>query len=140
MAAQASVKKQRTDEEIQLAYTKMKNELRTFGVKLTEFQSDKAEHLSVIEVLNKQPGGKKTYRMIGEALVESTVKETLPKLQNQVTSLSNLKQVFFKYGLFDVRIDVIFKTFFIRASKYQIRAEKSRNPRVYAEVRLENTV
>ena len=95
MAAQASVKKQRTDEEIQLAYTKMKNELRTFGVKLTEFQSDKAEHLSVIEVLNKQPGGKKTYRMIGEALVESTVKETLPKLQNQVTSLSNLKKVFF---------------------------------------------
>merc|ERR1712018_121944 len=109
----------------------MKQELRTFGVKLTEFQSDKAEHMSVIEVLQKHPEDKRTFRMIGEALVESTVKETLPKLQHQVESLSNLiEQLNQKFEQKNLEIREFMQKYNLKtpADKAQEAAEEQKEP------------
>lgn len=56
--------------------------------KIIELGHDKDEHEIVLETLNSSESGRKCYRMVGGALVESDVKTTVPILQTKKDKLT----------------------------------------------------
>merc|ERR1711981_97463 len=71
-------------EEIKLQENKLRSELRGLTVRLVEHTREEMEHNSVLSVLRIQPENKRAYRMIGDVLTESTVKEVIPSLEQRL--------------------------------------------------------
>merc|ERR1712063_30416 len=69
-----------SNEEIVQGFQRLRAEQRQLANKLSELEMDLNEHKLVIETLTGVDGDRKCFRMVGEVLVERTVKEVLPAL------------------------------------------------------------
>mmetsp|Transcript_30793 Transcript_30793/g.51516 ORF Transcript_30793/g.51516 Transcript_30793/m.51516 type:complete len:128 (+) Transcript_30793:106-489(+) len=77
-------------EEILGAYKKMMAECQQIASKVQELTLEKDEHKLVIEQLSKLEPERKAFRLIGGVLVEKTVGEALPQVQQNFDGISEL--------------------------------------------------
>ncbi|XP_067835005.1 prefoldin subunit 2 [Heptranchias perlo] len=77
-------------EQVLAGFNKLRQEQRGLAGKGAELEQEVAEHGLVIETLTDVDPGRKCYRMVGGVLVERTVKEVLPALENNKQQLVKL--------------------------------------------------
>lgn len=83
-------------QDILEGFNKLRQEQRGIALKLAELEADIAEHSIVLDALGKVDKDRKCYRLIGGVLVERTVGEVVPALQQNKTQISQLTEVFGK--------------------------------------------
>jgi len=71
-------------------YKDMNNEVQRLTQKINELTMEKDEHRLVIDTLKELEGDRKTFRMIGGVLVERTVSEVLPSVQENHDGIEGL--------------------------------------------------
>lgn len=64
--------------------------------KIAEIESERKEHIIVIETLRKTSGDRRCWKMSGETLVEKDKSETLQTLQQQLDNINQILEVLFK--------------------------------------------
>merc|ERR1712226_1246630 len=79
-----------SNEEIVQGFQRLRAEQRQLANKLSELEMDLNEHKLVIETLTGVDGDRRCFRMVGEVLVERTVKEVLPALQTNHEQLGKV--------------------------------------------------
>jgi len=83
-ASKATAPPKLSDQEIQVSFSRLQNELQTLAQKIGELESEAEEHELVLTTLNETLGkepDRKCFRLIGGVLVERTVKDVVPALQ-----------------------------------------------------------
>ena len=71
-------------------YKNMVSECQAMANKIGELTLERDEHTLVAEQLNKLEGDRKAYRLIGGVLVEKTVGEVLPPVQQNLEGITQL--------------------------------------------------
>lgn len=61
-------------------YRELTSESQKLMVKISELEMDRNEHRLVEETLTPLEGNRRAYRLVGEVLVERSVKEVLPSV------------------------------------------------------------
>ncbi|XP_030635941.1 prefoldin subunit 2 [Chanos chanos] len=79
-----------TPEQVVATFQRMRQEQRSMASKLAELQMEISEHSLVIDTLQEVDPSRKCYRMVGGVLVERTVKEVLPALENNKEQISKV--------------------------------------------------
>ncbi len=69
-------------------YKKMTSDCQQIASKISELNMEKDEHRLVVETLSKLEGSRKAFRLIGGILVERTVEEVLPAVQEHFEGVS----------------------------------------------------
>ncbi|KAL9965524.1 hypothetical protein ACROYT_G029333 [Oculina patagonica] len=77
-------------EQIVLQFNQMRQEYRSIMGKIGELEMEVNEHGIVIEALKGVEPERRCFRMIGGVLVERTVKDVLPALENNKDQISGL--------------------------------------------------
>lgn len=77
-------------QEILSKYRQMTSECQQITGKIGELNLDKEEHKLVDDTLEKLESGRKTYRLIGGVLVESTVGEVGPLVKNNLEGITTI--------------------------------------------------
>lgn len=72
---------------LQLKYNEYKQTLEDLQTKIIELGRDKDEHEIVLSTLKETDADRKCYRMVGNALVDTNVKTTIPILQTNRDNL-----------------------------------------------------
>lgn len=72
-------------------YRDLLSECQNLHAKISELEMDRAEHALVEETLKPLEPDRRAYRLVGECLVERTVKEVLPSV---VTNRENVSETF----------------------------------------------
>uniref|UniRef100_A0A3P9IT50 Prefoldin subunit 2 n=1 Tax=Oryzias latipes TaxID=8090 RepID=A0A3P9IT50_ORYLA len=75
-------------EQVVATFQRMRQEQRSMASKAAELEMDINEHSLVIETLKEVDPSRKCYRLVGGVLVERTVKEVLPALENNKEQIS----------------------------------------------------
>ncbi|KAF9506124.1 hypothetical protein BS47DRAFT_1353278 [Hydnum rufescens UP504] len=91
--SKATAPQKLSDQEIQVSFSRLQNELQTLAQKIGELESEAEEHELVLTTLNETLGkepNRKCFRLIGGVLVERTVKDVVPALQ---TNRNGIQQV-----------------------------------------------
>jgi len=76
--------------ELQAQYNQKKENIQTLVEKLNDLESQSDEHKVVIESLKPMPEDRKCFRMIGGTLVERTVGEVIPALEETRVGLKGI--------------------------------------------------
>ena len=87
-----SAQKKPSEQEIVAHFQKLRDEQRIIASKAAELQVEQKSHELVLETLKDVDKARKCYRMIGGVLVERTVNEVMPALEqnkDQVRTPSN---------------------------------------------------
>jgi prefoldin subunit 2 len=87
--------KKPNEQEIVSHFQKLREEQRMIASKAAELQVEQKSHELVLETLKDVDKSRKCYRMIGGVLVERTVNEVLPALEqnkDQITKLIDTLQ------------------------------------------------
>lgn len=71
-------------------YKNMVAECQQMATKIGELTLERDEHGLVLEQLNKLEGDRRAYRLVGGVLVERTVAEVLPPVQQNYDGISQL--------------------------------------------------
>ncbi|XP_075049343.1 prefoldin subunit 2 [Mixophyes fleayi] len=90
MASQ--VEKQIAAEQVVAGFNRLRQEQRSLASKEAELEMELNEHTLVIETLKDVDPSRKCYRMVGGILVERTVKEVLPALENNKEQINKIIQ------------------------------------------------
>eukprot|EP00794_Sanderia_malayensis_P019214 gene19214-21138_t len=93
MSAANSKKKNKSElsqEQIIMKFNQLRQEQRMLANKFTELEMDVGEHNTVIDTLKSVDGERKCFRSVGGVLVERTVKDVLPALENNKAQIQNL--------------------------------------------------
>lgn len=72
----------------------LNNELSQLQDKEVQFQIDLQQHQRVLETIKDYDPNRKCYRLVGEVLIQSTVAETKPLLEQQETSIKELVKTY----------------------------------------------
>ncbi|EEC46998.1 predicted protein [Phaeodactylum tricornutum CCAP 1055/1] len=101
-------------------YNDLLRESQSLGNKISELEMDRNEHKLVEETLQPLEPDRRAYRLVGEVLVERTVKEVLPSVK---TNRENLESTIatLKERLHDKQKEVA-----ELKSKYNLQTEPSR--------------
>ncbi|CAB3246748.1 unnamed protein product [Arctia plantaginis] len=83
----ASAKGKKSNEEVFAGFQTLRSEQRQLANKISELEMDLNEHKIVIETLRGVDKSRKCFRMVGGVLVERTVAEVLPELENNCEQL-----------------------------------------------------
>lgn len=75
-------------------FQNLRQELKELQQKQVQFESDLAQHERVLESISSLNTDRKCYRLMGEALVQSTIGEAQPALEQQRNFLKELVQSF----------------------------------------------
>ncbi|KAM6112659.1 death effector domain-containing protein-like isoform 2-T2 [Phoenicopterus ruber ruber] len=78
------------DYEVVARFNRLRQEQRGLASKAAELELELNEHSLVIETLREVDPTRKCYRMVGGILVERTVKEVLPALENNKEQISKI--------------------------------------------------
>ncbi|KNE96979.1 hypothetical protein PSHT_13040 [Puccinia striiformis] len=74
------------------------DEIRTIASKASQLERDSEEHSVVVETLKKTDPARKCFRMIGGVMIERTVKEILPDLEEHRSNINDaLKTLLSQY-------------------------------------------
>lgn len=68
-------------QQLQKEYDNYKTALQQLSLKVSELESESDEHRIVLESLKPLDGDRRCMRMIGSVLVDQTVKDVIPVLQ-----------------------------------------------------------
>ncbi|CAL8242051.1 unnamed protein product [Merluccius merluccius] len=79
-----------TAEQVVGTFQRMRQEQRSMASKASEFEMENNEHSLVIETLKEVDPSSKCFRLVGGVLVERTVKEVLPALENNKEQISKI--------------------------------------------------
>uniref|UniRef100_A0A3Q4BDK4 Prefoldin subunit 2 n=1 Tax=Mola mola TaxID=94237 RepID=A0A3Q4BDK4_MOLML len=71
-------------------FQRMRHEQRTMASKAAELEMEINEHSLVIDTLKDVDPSRKCFRLVGGVLVERTVKEVLPALENNKEQISKI--------------------------------------------------
>jgi|ERR1719391_706252 len=77
-------------EQVVATFQRMRQEQRSMASKAAEFEMEMNEHSLVIETLKEVDPSRKCFRLVGGVLVERTVKEVLPALENNKEQISKI--------------------------------------------------
>uniref|UniRef100_UPI00398F3681 prefoldin subunit 2 n=1 Tax=Pristiophorus japonicus TaxID=55135 RepID=UPI00398F3681 len=77
-------------EQVLAGFNRLRQEQRGLAGKGAELEQEAAEHGLVIDTLTEVDPGRKCFRMVGGVLVERTVREVLPALENNKQQLMKL--------------------------------------------------
>merc|ERR1711893_544146 len=88
--AAAAKNKGMSQEQIIQGFQELRNQQRAVVNKISELEMERKEHDLVMETLKEVEPDRKCFRMVGGVLVERTVKEVLPALQNNHEQLGKL--------------------------------------------------
>ncbi|KAM4714136.1 prefoldin subunit 2 [Anableps anableps] len=77
-------------EQVVATFQRMRQEQRNMASKAAELEMDINEHSLVIETLKDVDPSRKCFRLVGGVLVERTVKEVLPALENNKEQISKI--------------------------------------------------
>eukprot|EP00056_Hartaetosiga_gracilis_P014430 m.240544 g.240544 ORF g.240544 m.240544 type:complete len:119 (-) comp15393_c0_seq1:95-451(-) len=69
------------DQEIVYRFQQMREAQMAYTQKIAELQGDIEEHRIVVETLSKTPKDRKCFRLVGDVLMERTVAEILPAVE-----------------------------------------------------------
>lgn len=72
----------------------LNNELGQLQDKEVQFQVDLQQHQRVLETIKEYDPNRKCYRLVGEVLIQSTVAETRPLLEQQESNLKELVKTY----------------------------------------------
>ncbi|CAL8383837.1 unnamed protein product [Arctogadus glacialis] len=79
-----------TAEQVVGNFQRMRQEQRGMASKASEFEMENNEHSLVIETLKEVDPSRKCFRLVGGVLVERTVKEVLPALENNKEQITKI--------------------------------------------------
>ncbi|CAJ0948630.1 unnamed protein product [Ranitomeya imitator] len=82
--------KQIAAEQVVAGFNRLRQEQRGLASKAAELEMELNEHTLVIDTLKDVDQDRKCYRMVGGVLVERTVKEVLPALQNNKDQINKI--------------------------------------------------
>ncbi|KAG9274558.1 prefoldin subunit 2 [Astyanax mexicanus] len=77
-------------EQVVATFQRMRQEQRSMAAKSAELEMEINEHSLVIDTLKEVDPTRKCYRLVGGVLVERTVKEVLPALENNKEQISKI--------------------------------------------------
>ncbi|KAL6490942.1 hypothetical protein MHYP_G00012870 [Metynnis hypsauchen] len=77
-------------EQVVATFQRMRQEQRSMASKAAELEMEINEHSLVIDTLKEVDPTRKCYRLVGGVLVERTVKEVLPALENNKEQISKI--------------------------------------------------
>ncbi|XP_016352702.1 prefoldin subunit 2-like [Sinocyclocheilus anshuiensis] len=77
-------------EQVVATFQRMRQEQRSMVSKSAEFEMEINEHSLVIETLKEVDPSRKCFRLVGGVLVERTVKEVLPALENNKEQITKI--------------------------------------------------
>ncbi|KAM4536915.1 prefoldin subunit 2 [Odontesthes bonariensis] len=77
-------------EQVVANFQRMRQEQRSMASKSAELEMDINEHSLVIDTLKDVDPSRKCFRLVGGVLVERTVKEVLPALENNKEQISKI--------------------------------------------------
>merc|ERR1739838_243504 len=77
-------------EQVVATFQRMRQEQRGMASKAAEFEMEINEHSLVIETLKEVDPSRKCFRLVGGVLVERTVKEVLPALENNKEQITKI--------------------------------------------------
>ncbi|KAG5261103.1 hypothetical protein AALO_G00300070 [Alosa alosa] len=80
-------------EQVVATFQRMRQEQRSMASKAAEFEMEINEHSLVIDTLKDVDPSRKCFRLMGGVLVERTVKEVLPALENNKEQIGKLLEV-----------------------------------------------
>ncbi|XP_063002061.1 prefoldin subunit 2 [Elgaria multicarinata webbii] len=89
-AGAGAAAKAMTAEQVVAGFNRLRQEQRGLASKAAELEMDLNEHKLVIETLREVDPTRKCYRMVGGVLVERTVKEVLPALENNKDQINKI--------------------------------------------------
>lgn len=75
-------------------FNRLRQELKDLQGKLIQFESDLQQHEKVLAAIADLPDDRKTYRLIGEVLVQMPAKESRAALEDHKNSLKELVVTF----------------------------------------------
>ncbi|XP_064651469.1 prefoldin subunit 2-like [Lineus longissimus] len=79
-----------TKEEIVSEFNELRQQQRSIATKISELEMDCKEHELVVAALKHVDPERKCFRMVGGVLVERTVKDVLPALENNKDQLGKV--------------------------------------------------
>uniref|UniRef100_A0A8C8VR70 Prefoldin subunit 2 n=1 Tax=Pelusios castaneus TaxID=367368 RepID=A0A8C8VR70_9SAUR len=79
-----------TAEQVVAGFNRLRQEQRGLASKAAELELELNEHSLVIDTLREVDPTRKCYRMVGGVLVERTVKEVLPALENNKEQINKI--------------------------------------------------
>ncbi|KAM9294150.1 prefoldin subunit 2 [Gastrophryne carolinensis] len=82
--------KQIAAEQVVAGFNRLRQEQRGLASKAAELEMELSEHTLVIDTLREVDQSRKCYRMVGGVLVERTVKEVLPALENNKEQINKI--------------------------------------------------
>ncbi|KAG7497220.1 prefoldin subunit 2 [Solea senegalensis] len=77
-------------EQVVATFQKMRQEQRSMASKAAELEMEINEHSLVVDTLKDVDPSRKCFRLVGGVLVERTVKEVLPALENNKEQISKI--------------------------------------------------
>ncbi|CAN9509314.1 unnamed protein product [Ophioblennius macclurei] len=77
-------------EQVVATFQRMRQEQRNMASKAADMEMDITEHSLVIDTLKEVDPSRKCFRLVGGVLVERTVKEVLPALENNKEQISKV--------------------------------------------------
>ncbi|XP_030638397.1 prefoldin subunit 2-like [Chanos chanos] len=77
-------------EQVVAGFQRLRQEQRSIATKAAELEMEINEHSLVIDALKEVDPSRKCYRLVGGVLVERTVEEVLPALENNKEQISKL--------------------------------------------------
>ncbi|XP_042563164.1 prefoldin subunit 2 [Clupea harengus] len=80
-------------EQVVANFQRMRQEQRSMASKAAEFDMEINEHSLVIDTLKEVDPSRKCFRLMGGVLVERTVKEVLPALENNKEQIGKVLEV-----------------------------------------------
>ncbi|KAI4874394.1 hypothetical protein NFI96_013704 [Prochilodus magdalenae] len=77
-------------EQVVAGFQRLRQEQRSMATKAAELEMEISEHSLVIDALKEADPSRKCYRLIGGVLVERTVSDVLPALENNKEQISKI--------------------------------------------------
>lgn len=85
--ASATQSQRPSNQEIVNTLRSLGEEIQTIASKAGQLERDSEEHSVVVETLKKTDPGRRCFRMVGGILIERTVKEILPGLEEHRSNI-----------------------------------------------------
>ncbi|XP_056401495.1 prefoldin subunit 2 [Hyla sarda] len=78
--------------QVVAGFNRLRQEQRGLASKAAELEMELNEHILVIDTLKDVDHNRRCYRMVGGVLVERTVKEVLPALENNKDQINKIME------------------------------------------------
>lgn len=75
-------------------FSQLRSELKDLQSKAVQFEIDLQQHERVLQSISDLPDDRRCYRLVGEVLVQMTIAQAKPALEQQKNSLKELVETF----------------------------------------------